>query len=325
MKAVVCKAFGEIDDLVIEDVEARAPGPNEVRIKVRAAGVNFPDILIVQGKYQVTPPLPFTPGPESAGDVIAVGDNVKDIAVGDRVMATHPWGGYAEEVNAPAATVNKLHDSIDYATAAAMQITYGTTYHALFDRGQLQAGETLLVTGASGGVGLSAVEVGKAAGARVIAAASNDEKLEVAKQYGADELINYSTENLRDRMKELTGGAGADVIYDPVGGDVFDDAVRCTAWGGRFLIIGFASGRIPAFKINYALVKSFSLVGVFWGSFAARNPQQNRANFETLMQWVDAGKIKPLVSQTYDLDHAVDAMRAIADRKATGKLVITPN
>lgn len=324
MKAVVCKAFGDIDDLVIEDVDLRAPGPNEVRIKVHAAGVNFPDILIVQGKYQVTPPLPFTPGPESAGEVIAVGDNVKDIVPGDRVMATHPWGGYAEEVNAPAATVHKLLDGIDYATAAGMQITYGTTYHALFDRGQLKEGETLLVTGASGGVGLSAVEVGKAAGARVIAAASSDDKLAVAKKYGADELINYSTEDLRERMKEITGGNGADIIYDPVGGDIFDQAVRCTAWGGRFLIIGFASGRIPDFKINYALIKSFSLVGVFWGSFAGRYPEQNRANFRTLMQWCVDGKIKPLVSQAYGLDQAVDAMRAIAERKATGKLVITP-
>lgn len=324
MKAVVCKAFGSIDDLVLEDVDLRDPGPNEVRIKVHAAGVNFPDILIVQGKYQVTPPLPFTPGPESAGEVLAVGDNVKDIVPGDRVMATHPWGGYAEEVNAPSGTVHKLRDGIDYATGAGMQITYGTTYHALFDRGQLQKGETLLVTGASGGVGLSAVEIGKAAGARVIAAASSDDKLAVARQYGADELINYSTEDLRERMKEITGGNGADVIYDPVGGDIFDQAVRCTAWGGRFLIIGFASGRIPDFKINYALIKSFSLVGVFWGSFAGRYPEKNRANFQTLMQWCVDGKIKPLVSQTYDLDHAVDAMRAIAERKATGKLVITP-
>jgi len=324
MKAVVCKAFGNIDDLVIEDVEPRKVGPNEVRIKVHAAGVNFPDILIVQGKYQVTPPLPFTPGPESAGEVLEVGANVTTVAPGDRVMATHPWGGYAEEVVASAATVHKLLDGIDYATGAGMQITYGTTYHALFDRGQIQPGETLLVTGASGGVGLSAVEVGKAAGARVIAAASSDDKLAVAKKYGADELINYSTEDLRERMKEITGGAGADVIYDPVGGDIFDQAVRCTAWGGRFLIIGFASGRIPDFKINYALIKSFSLVGVFWGSFAARNPEKNRENFRTLMQWCVDGKIKPYVSQAYDLDHAVDAMRAIAERKATGKLVITP-
>ena len=282
MKAVLCKAFGPADTLVLEEVASPEPKKNEVLIEVHAAAVNFPDTLIIEGKYQVKPPFPFSPVGEAAGIVAAVGEKVSHLKPGDRVMALTGWGSFAEQVAAPAYNVMPIPKGIDFNSAAAFGMTYGTSMHALKQRANLKAGETLLVLGASGGVGLAAVEIGKAMGARVIAAASSAEKLEVARAAGADELINYSSEDLKERVKALTGGQGADVIYDPVGGDLFDAAVRAINWNGRLLVVGFASGRIPELPVNLALLKGASVVGVFWGSFAQRQPQDNLANFQQL-------------------------------------------
>ncbi|MDH4570399.1 NADPH:quinone oxidoreductase family protein [Pseudomonas sp. BN414] len=322
MKAVLCKAFGPADTLVLEEVASPEPKKNEILIDVHAAAVNFPDTLIIEGKYQFKPPFPFSPGGEAAGVVAAVGEKVSHLKPGDRVMALTGWGSFAEQVAVPSYNVMPIPKGIDFNSAAAFGMTYGTSMHALKQRANLQAGETLLVLGASGGVGLAAVEIGKAMGARVIAAASSAEKLEVAKAAGADALINYSEESLKDRVKELTGGQGADVIYDPVGGDLFDAAVRSINWNGRLLVVGFASGRIPELPVNLALLKGASVVGVFWGSFAQRQPQDNLANFQQLFAWYAEGKLKPLVSQTFPLERASDAINALATRQAVGKVVV---
>jgi NADPH2:quinone reductase len=322
MKAVLCKAFGPADTLVLEEVPSPEPKKNEILIDVHAAAVNFPDTLIIEGKYQFKPPFPFSPGGEAAGVVAAVGEKVSHLKPGDRVMALTGWGSFAEQVAVPAYNVMPIPKGIDFNSAAAFGMTYGTSMHALKQRANLQPGETLLVLGASGGVGLAAVEIGKAMGARVIAAASSAEKLEVAKAAGADALINYSEESLKDRVKELTGGQGADVIYDPVGGDLFDAAVRAINWNGRLLVVGFASGRIPELPVNLALLKGASVVGVFWGSFAQRQPQDNMANFQQLFAWYAEGKLKPLVSQTFPLERAADAINALANRTAVGKVVV---
>ncbi|BAU77157.1 NADPH:quinone oxidoreductase family protein [Metapseudomonas furukawaii] len=322
MKAVLCKAFGPADTLVLEEVASPEPKKNEVLIEVHAAAVNFPDTLIIEGKYQFKPPFPFSPGGEAAGVVAAVGEKVSHLKPGDRVMALTGWGSFAEQVAAPAYNVMPIPKGIDFNSAAAFGMTYGTSMHALKQRANLKAGETLLVLGASGGVGLAAVEIGKAMGARVIAAASSAEKLEVARAAGADELINYSSEDLKERVKALTGGQGADVIYDPVGGDLFDAAVRAINWNGRLLVVGFASGRIPELPVNLALLKGASVVGVFWGSFAQRQPQDNLANFQQLFAWYAEGKLKPLVSRTFPLERAADAINCLASRQAVGKVVV---
>lgn len=323
MKAVLCKALGPAQDLVLEEVASPVPKKNEILLDVHAAGVNFPDTLIIEGKYQFQPPLPFSPGGEAAGIVSAVGEKVSTFKVGDRVMALTGWGSFAEQVAVPAYNVLPIPEQMDFTQAAAFGMTYGTSMHALQQRGQLKAGETLLVLGASGGVGLAAVEIGKAMGARVIAAASSAEKLAVAKAAGADELINYSEHSLKDEIKRLTGGNGADVIYDPVGGDLFDQAVRGIAWNGRLLVVGFASGRIPELPVNLALLKGAAVLGVFWGAFAQRQPADNAANFEQLFAWFAEGKLKPLVSQTYPLAEAGAAIDRLGQRQAVGKLVIT--
>ena len=275
MKAVLCKAFGPAETLVLEEIASPEAKKNEVLLEVHAAGVNFPDTLIIEGKYQFKPPFPFSPGGEAAGVVTAVGEKVSHLKVGDRVMALTGWGSFAEEVAVPGYNVMPIPASMDFASAAAFGMTYGTSMHALKQRANLQPGETLLVLGASGGVGLAAVEIGKAMGAKVIAAASSAEKLEVAKAAGADELINYSENSLKDEVKRLTGGQGADVIYDPVGGDLFDAAIRSIAWNGRLLVVGFASGRIPELPVNLTLLKGAAVVGVFWGAFAQRQPFGN--------------------------------------------------
>ncbi|QZX83366.1 NADPH:quinone oxidoreductase family protein [Metapseudomonas otitidis] len=323
MKAVLCKAFGPAETLVLEEVASPEPKKNEVLIDVHAAGVNFPDTLIIEGKYQFKPPFPFSPGGEAAGTVAAVGEKITHLKPGDRVMALTGWGSFAEQVAVPGYNVMPIPKGIDFSSAAAFGMTYGTSMHALKQRANLQPGETLLVLGASGGVGLAAVEIGKAMGARVIAAASSDEKLEVAKAAGADLLINYSTSSLKEKVKELTGGQGADVIYDPVGGDLFDEAIRSIAWNGRLLVVGFASGRIPELPVNLALLKGAAVVGVFWGSFAQRQPQDNLANFQQLFAWHAEGKLKPLVSQTFPLERAAEAINALGQRKAVGKVVVT--
>ncbi|MDU9391109.1 NADPH:quinone oxidoreductase family protein [Pseudomonas sp. zfem002] len=322
MKAVLCKAHGPARDLVLEDVASPTPKKNEILLDVHAASVNFPDSLIIQGKYQFQPPLPFSPGCEAAGVVAAVGENAGAFKVGDRVMAMTGWGSFAEQVAVPAYNVLPIPDGMDFVTASAFVMTYGTSMHALRQRGQLQAGETLLVLGASGGVGLAAVEIGKALGARVIAAASSAEKLETAKAAGADEVIDYSQNSLKDEIKRLTGGKGVDVIYDPVGGDLFEQAVRGLAWNGRLLVVGFASGQIPAVPANLVLLKGAAVVGVFWGSFAQRQPADNAANFQQLFAWFSEGKLKPLVSQTYPLAETGKAIEHLAARKAVGKLVV---
>ncbi|WP_110970744.1 NADPH:quinone oxidoreductase family protein [Pseudomonas huaxiensis] len=322
MKAVLCKAHGPARDLVLEDVASPTPKKNEVLLDVHAASVNFPDTLIIEGKYQFQPPLPFSPGGEAAGVVAAAGENAGALKVGDRVMALTGWGSFAEQVAVPAYNVLPIPEGMDFATASAFGMTYGTSMHALRQRGQLQAGETLLVLGASGGVGLAAVEIGKAMGARVIAAASSAEKLEIAKAAGADELIDYSQNSLKDEIKRLTGGKGVDVIYDPVGGDLFDQAVRGLAWNGRLLVVGFASGRIPELPANLVLLKGAAVLGVFWGSFAQRQPADNAANFQQLFAWFAEGKLKPLVSKTYPLAEAGLAIEQLAGRKAVGKLVV---
>ena len=308
MKALLCKAFGPADTLVLEDLPSPEPKKNEVLIEVQAAGVNFPDTLIIEGKYQFKPPFPFAPGGEVAGVVKAVGEKVSHLRSGDRVMALTGWGGFAEEVAVPAYNVLPVPKSMDLITAAAFGMTYGTSMHALKQRANLQAGETLLVLGASGGVGLAAVEIGKAMGAKVIAAASSAEKLEVARKAGADELINYSEQSLKDEVKKLTGGQGVDVIYDPVGGTLFEEAFRSIAWNGRFLVIGFPAG-IAKMPLNLTLLKSCDVAGVFWGAFAAREPQRNRANIARLFQLWEQGKISPRVTERFAL---ADGGKAIA-------------
>ncbi len=322
MKAVLCKTLGPARNLVLEEVASPLPKKNEILLDVQAAGVNFPDTLIIEGKYQFQPPLPFSPGGEAAGVVAAVGEKAGAFKVGDRVMALTGWGAFAEQVAVPFYNVLPIPASMDFTTAAAFGMTYGTSMHALRQRGQLQAGETLLVLGASGGVGLAAVEIGKAMGARVIAAASSAEKLAVAKAAGADELIDYSQANLREEIKRLTGGQGVDVIYDPVGGELFEQAVRGLAWNGRLLVVGFASGSIPQLAANLVLLKGAAVLGVFWGAFAQRQPEDNAANFHQLFTWHAEGKLKPLVSQTYPLAEAGAAIEKLGQRQAVGKLVV---
>ncbi len=323
MKALLCKAFGPASTLVLEDIPAPDVKKNEILLDIHAAGVNFPDTLIIEGKYQFKPPFPFSPGSEAAGVISVVGEKVTHLKPGDRVMALTGWGSFAEQVAVPNYNVLPIPESMDFTIAAAFSMTYGTSMHALKQRANLQPGETLLVLGASGGVGLAAVEIGKALGARVIAAASSAEKLEVAKNAGADELINYTDTSLKDEIKRLTNGNGADVIYDPVGGDLFDQAIRAIAWNGRLLVVGFASGRIPELPVNLALLKGASVVGVFWGSFAQRQPQDNAANFKQLFAWFEEGKLKPLVSQVYPLERAGEAIDALGGRRAVGKVVVS--
>ncbi len=322
MKAVLCKAFGPADTLVVEDVSSPEIKKNEVLLDVHAAGINFPDTLIIEGKYQFKPPFPFSPGGEASGVISAVGEKVSHLKVGDRVMALTGWGSCAEQIAVPAYNILPMPDAMDFTTAAAFSMTYGTAMHALKQRGALQAGETLLVLGASGGVGLAAIEIGKAMGARVIAAASSAEKLEVARQAGADELINYQDEDVRERLKTLTKGQGVDVVIDPVGGDLFETVFRSIAWNGRMLVIGFASGTIPSLPANLPLLKGAAVIGVFWGSFAQRQPQDNVANFQQLFAWFAEGKLKPLVSQTFALEDTAQAINTLAAPKAVGKLVI---
>ncbi|WP_313220169.1 NADPH:quinone oxidoreductase family protein [Stutzerimonas nitrititolerans] len=323
MKAVLCKAFGPAENLVVEDLDSPQIKKGEVLLDVHAAGVNFPDTLIIEGKYQFKPPFPFSPGGEAAGMVAAVGEKIAHLKVGDRVMALTGWGSFAEQVAVSGQNVLPIPAEMDFTTAAAFSMTYGTSMHALKQRANLQPGETLLVLGASGGVGLAAVEIGKAMGARVIAAASTNEKLEIARKAGADELINYSEASLRERLKELTDGQGVDVIYDPVGGKLFEEAFRSIAWNGRMLVVGFAAGgEIPALPANLPLLKGAALIGVFWGAFAQRQPQDNAANFKQLFAWYAEGKLKPLVSQTFALEQAAEAIDTLGQRKAVGKLVV---
>jgi len=324
MKAVLCKEWGPPESLVIEDIPAREPGPGEVRIRVRAASVNFPDVLIIQNKYQFKPERPFSPGSEAAGDVIAVGAGVTHVKPGDRVLASTGHGSFAEEVIATGPKVVKLPDGLGYDVASAFILTYGTSWHALNDRAALKAGETVLVLGAAGGVGISAIEIAKARGARVIAAASTAEKLAVCREHGADEFINYETEDLREGIKRTTGGKGPDVIYDPVGGKYAEPAFRSIAWRGRYLVVGFANGEIPRLPLNLMLLKGASVVGVFWGDYTKREPQANERDVAEMMALLSAGKLRPHISATYSLDQVPQALIDMANRRVTGKVLIVP-
>jgi NADPH2:quinone reductase len=324
MKAVVCTAWGLPDSLELHDLPELAAGPGEVLIDVKAAGVNFPDVLIIQGKYQVKPALPFTPGNELSGVVRAVGDGVLSVKAGDKVIAFTALGAFAQQVVAPAQAVMPMPPGMDFDTAAAITLTYGTSHHAVVDRAALKAGETMLVLGAAGGVGLAAIEIGKALGARVIAAASSDEKLAVCRAHGADATINYSTEDLREAIKLATGGKGPDVIYDPVGGAYSEAAFRSIGWRGRYLVVGFANGEIPKLPWNLMLLKGASLVGVFWGEFVKWEPKANLAAMVQLLGWLAEGKIKPLISARYALADTATALKDMAARKVTGKVVIVP-
>jgi len=321
MRAVLCKEFGPPESLVIEDVDEPAAGEGQVVVDVHACAVNFPDVLMIQNLYQFKPPLPFSPGAEVAGVVCAVGPGVRDIDVGDRVIASPGWGGLAEKVAVSARSVIPLPEDTDLVQASGFLYAYGTSHYALKDRGQLRKGETLVVLGAAGGVGLAAVELGALMGANVIAAASTDAKLELCREYGASMTINYATEDLKTRIRELTGGTGADVVYDAVGGPYSEAALRSTAWEGRFLVIGFTAG-IPKIPLNLALLKGCDIVGVFWGAFVARDPERHRANVAELMDWLKQGRLTPHVSAVYPLERAGEAIRELADRRAKGKVVV---
>jgi NADPH:quinone reductase len=323
MKAVVCKQYGPPESLVIEDLPPQKPGAGEVVVSVKAASVNFPDVLIIQNKYQFKPPLPFSPGSELAGVVKEVGAGVTGFRAGDRVMAFTTYGAFAEEVKTEATRLLPLPAKMDFVTGAAFVLTYGTSDHALRDRGALKAGETLLVLGAAGGVGLAAIEIGKALGARVIACASSEEKLEVCRGHGADATINYAAEDLRERIKALTDARGADVVYDAVGGPYTEPAFRSLAWRGRLLVVGFAAGEIPKLPLNLPLLKGAAVIGVFWGDFARREPRDFAASMKQLGHWYAEGRLRPHVSQTLPLEKAADAIKLLASRQAKGKVVIT--
>lgn len=323
MKAVLCKQYGLPETLVVEDIPSPVPGFGEVVVTMHAASVNFPDVLIIQNKYQVKPPLPFSPGSELSGVVKEVGEGVTRVKPGDRVMAFTGYGAFAEEVKTQESRLLPMPSGMDFPTAASFILTYGTSDHALSDRGALAAGETLLVLGAAGGVGLAAVEIGKALGARVVACASSDEKLAACRAHGADETVNYTTEDLRERIKAITGGNGVDVVYDAVGGAYTEPALRSTTWRGRLLVVGFAAGDIPRIPLNLTLLKGCSIVGVFWGDFTRREPERFAASVRRLGEWFEQGKLKPHVSAMLPLDRAAEALEMMASRKVIGKLVLT--
>ncbi|HCK73493.1 MAG: NADPH:quinone oxidoreductase [Euryarchaeota archaeon] len=324
MRAVLCKQFGPPEDLVIDEVADPTPGPGEVLIEVKAAPVTFPDTLMLEDKYQFKADLPYIPGGEVAGTVTAIGADVTGIEVGERVVSgLGAVGGYAEFAVAKENAVRKLPDGVGFAESTGLLYAHGTTYYGLKERADLQPGESLLVLGAGGHVGLSAVEIGKLMGARVIAAASSEEKLDLCRERGADETINYSEESLKDRAKELTNGEGVNVIYDVVGGDYAEQALRAIAWEGRFLVIGFTAG-IPAIPLNLTLLKSCQIVGVFYGAMTSRDPKLANEIAEDLLGWVANGDLKPHISATYGLDGAAGALRNLMDRKSVGKIVIEP-
>jgi NADPH2:quinone reductase len=323
LRAVLCKELGPPEKLVVEQVPSPRPGKGQVVISVKAAGVNFPDTLIIQGKYQFKPEPPFSPGGEVAGVIKEIGEGVTRVKPGDRVIVASTHGGFAEEMAADADRVIAMPDAMEFVPASAFILTYGTSYHGLKDRAKLASGETLLVLGASGGVGLAAIQLGKAMGAKVIAAASSAAKLQVCRASGADELINYASDDLRARIKAITDGRGVDVVYDPVGGRYSEPALRDTAWNGRFLVVGFAAGDIPKVPLNLPLLKGCSIVGVFWGAFTRAEPDNNRRNNEELMQLYLAGKIKPHIHATYPLERAAEALNEVLNRRVSGKVVLT--
>jgi len=325
MRAVLCRTLGDAGAIGVEEVPAPALGALGVRIAVKAAGVNFPDLLMIQGKYQVKPALPFIPGLEVAGEVVECGEGVTHVRPGQRVLGfARAGGGYASEIVLPGAIVTPIPDAMDFHTAAAFPIAYGTAHFALTHRGRLAHGETLLVLGAAGGVGLAAIEVGKLLGARVIAAARGADKLQIAREHGADEVVDYAAEDLRERLRSLTGGRGVDVVFDPVGGGAFEHSMRAIAWEGRILVVGFASGDIPQVPANLVLVKNFSLVGVVFGAHSERFPDDSRRRFTELLAQHGAGALHPRIWKVYPLEDAAAALAALGSRRVIGKVVLTP-
>lgn len=326
MRAWLCREWGPPEGLRLEEVSDPTPGPGEAVVAVEACGVNFPDGLIIAGKYQFRPEFPFSPGGEVAGRVVAIGEGVENVSVGQRVIAVTVHGGMAEQLLVPRAqNLVSIPDEMPAATAAAFMLTYATSHHALKDRAEAQAGESLLVLGAGGGVGLAAVEIGAAMGLEVTAAASTSEKLDLASDKGASHRIDYATEDLRERAKQVTGGKGFDIVYDPVGGELSEIALRSTAWKGRFLVIGFAAGDIPRVPLNLPLLKGCDIRGVFWGRFTEQEPAKAVANFVELMGWLQEGRIEPHVSRVFDFDEAPAAIQHVMDRKALGKVVVAVN
>ena len=322
MKAALCKSLEGPEAIVIEEIADPVPGPDEVVVRVRAAALNFLDTLITRGKYQFKPDLPFSPAAEIAGVVEAVGANVRDLKAGQRVCGYIAWGGAREKVAVPAKLMIPIPEGVSDAAAAGISVTYGTAMHGLKDRGGLKAGESVAVLGASGGAGLAAVEIAKLMGARVIAVASSAEKLAICREHGADELLNYATSDLKTGLRELTGGKGVDVVYDCVGGDYSEAALRSIAWGGRLLVIGFAAGAIPKIPINLFLLKNAAAVGVFWGEMIMREPEQHRANMIEVLDWCAKGRLKPHVHATYPLARIGEAITALDKRQVTGKLIV---
>ncbi|MEW5862148.1 MAG: NADPH:quinone oxidoreductase family protein [Pseudomonadota bacterium] len=323
MRAVLCRQYGPPETLVVEELPSPRPGAGEVVVRMKAASVNFPDVLIIQNKYQFKPPLPFSPGSEMAGVVKEVGEGVRNVKPGDRVIAFTTYGAFAEEVKVEAGRLVPIPEGMDFATASAFLLTYGTSDHALRDRGALRRGETLAVLGAAGGVGLAAIEIGKALGAHVIACASSADKLEVCREHGADALVNYATEDLREHIREITAGRGVDVVYDAVGGPYTEPALRATAWRGRLLVVGFAAGEIPKIPLNLPLLKGCAIVGVFWGEFARREPRAFAESIAQLGAWYREGRLRPHVSQILPLEKAAEALRLMAERRVKGKVVLT--
>ncbi len=324
MKAVLCTRYGGPEQLEHVELGEPAAGPGQVVIEVKAAGLNFFDILIIDNKYQFKPELPFSPGAEVAGVVNAMGSGVTGFNKGDRVMAYTGWGGTRDRIVVSQDVLIAMPEKLPFEIAAGLIVTYGTSLHALRQRANLQPGETLAVLGASGGVGQAAVEIGKAMGARVIACASSEDKLEFCRSLGADETVNYSREDIKVRLKELTEGKGVDVIYDPVGADLAEPALRAIGWNGRFLVVGFAGGSIPKIPLNLALLKGCQIVGVFWGDHLAREPHLHQENMKQLIDWVLAGEIRPHIHEIYPLDKTADALNAIARREVRGKVIVAP-
>lgn len=324
MKAILCSQWCEPDDLVLADIADPVAKAGEVVIAIKAAALNFFDILMIQGKYQIKPPFPFSPGAEVAGVIESIGEGVTTLKVGDRVVGSCGHNGAREKIALPATSVVKIPDNLDFDRAAGVIITYGTSLHALEDRGSPKPGETLAVLGAAGGTGLAAVELGKILGLKVIACASSDEKLQFAKDHGADLTLNYAKEDLKEGLRRLTDGNGADIVFDPVGGAYAEAALRSTAWEGRFLVIGFAAGEIPKMPLNLALLKGCDIRGVFWGAWARRNPEKNRANLERLLQWAAEGKISAQIDRTFPLAQTAEALKVLGGRQAMGKVVLHP-
>lgn len=323
MKALLCSSFGSTENLQIQEIENPIPFKGQVLIEVKACGINFPDTLIIQNKYQFKPELPFAPGGEVSGIVKALGEGVNHVKVGDQVFALTGWGGLAEEVVADAYKTLPMPEGMDFITAATTMYTCGTSLHALKQRAHLQAGETLLVLGAAGGVGLAAVQIGKLMGAKVIAAASNDDKLAICKAKGADYTINYSSEDLRERIKEITDNHGVDVVYDPIGDRFSEPAVRSLAWQGRYLVVGFAAGTPASIPLNLPLLKGASIVGVFWGAFAQKQPKESMANFQQILNWIQSGELEQHIHKTYSLGEGAQAIQDLMDRKVIGKNVVS--